>query len=67
MNKAPRYMKEYASSIKKTAGRNKKRLDHANDNVWDNTITQADRIISLFERGMITEPEAMRMLAELPY
>ena len=67
MNKVPRYMKEYASNIKKTAERNKKRLGRENADIWENTIEHTDRIISLFERGMITEPEAMRMLAELPY
>lgn len=67
MIKVPRFMKEYANNIKKTAKENKKRLNHINDEVWNNTINQADRIVSLYERGMITEPEAMRMLAELPY
>lgn len=67
MIKVPRFMKEYANSIKKTAGRSKKRLNHANDSVWNNTITQADRIVSLFERGLITEHEAMKMLVQLPY
>ena len=67
MFKTPRYMREYASSIKKSAEACKKRLDHKNDDIWNNTIKQADKIVSLYERGMITEPEAMRMLAELPY
>ena len=67
MIKVPRFMKEYASNIKKAAEESKKRLDHANDEVWNSTITQADKIVSLYERGMITEPEAMRMLAELSY
>lgn len=67
MIKLPRYMKEYASSIKKSAERYKKRFNHENDEVWNSTITQADKIVSLYERGMITESEAMRMLAELPY
>ena len=67
MIKVPRFMKEYANNIKKTAKENKKRLNHINDEVWNNTINQVDRIVSLYERGMITEPEAMRMLAELPY
>ena len=67
MIKAPRFMKEYASNIKKTAERNKKRLNYTNNEVWNNTIKQADKIVSLYERGMITEPEAMRLLAELPY
>lgn len=67
MIKVPRFMKEYANNIKKTAKENKKRLNHINDEVWNNTINQADRIVSLYERGMITEPEAMRTLAELPY
>lgn len=67
MIKVPRFMKEYANNIKKTAERKKKILDHTNDEVWNSTITQADKTVSLFERGMITESEAMRMLAELPY
>ena len=67
MIKVPRYMKEYAGNIKRSAERNSKRLNHKNDEVWNDTIIQADKIVSLFERGMITEPEAMRMLAELPY
>ena len=67
MNKAPRYMKEYASSIKKSAERYKKRFNHENDDPWNETIEFAGKIVRTFERGMITEQEAMRMLAELSY
>lgn len=67
MIKIPRYMKEYAINIKKSAEKYKKKFKHENADIWENTIEHTDRIISLFERGMITEPEAMRMLAELPY
>lgn len=67
MIKAPRYMREYASHIQKSAVSYKKRLNHVNDEVWNEIIRQADKIISLYERGMIIEREAMRMLAELSY
>lgn len=67
MNKAPRYMREYASSIKKSAERRKKDLKHVNDDVWDDTIIKVDRIIKRYEGGMITEREAMQLLAELCY
>lgn len=67
MNKAPRYMKEYASSIKKSAKKYKKKFEHENADIWENTIEQTDRIISMLERGLITEHEAMKMLVQLPY
>lgn len=67
MNKAPRYMREYASTIKKSAERYKKRFNHENDDPWNETIESAGKIVRTFERGMITEQEAMRMLAELSY
>ena len=67
MNKAPRYMREYASSIKKSAEGRKKDLGHVNDDVWDDTIIKVDRIIKRYEVGMITEREAMQLLAELCY
>ena len=67
MNKAPRYMREYASSIKKSAEGRKKDLGHVNDDVWDDTIIKVDRIIKRYEGGMITEREAMQLLAELCY
>ena len=38
MNKVPRYMKEYANSIKKSAERYKKRFNHENDDPWNETI-----------------------------
>ena len=67
MNKAPRYMREYANSIKKSAERYKKRFNHENDDPWNETIESAGKIVRTFERGMITEQEAIRMLAELSY
>lgn len=67
MNKAPRYMREYASAIKKSAERRKKDLGHINDDVWNDTIIKADRIIKRYEGGMVTEREAMQLLAELCY
>ena len=67
MNKAPRYMKEYANSIKKSAERYKKRFNHENDYPWNETIESAKRIVKNYERGFITENEAMRLLAELSY
>lgn len=51
MNKAPRYMREYASSIKKSAEGRKKDLGHVNDDVWDDTIIKADRIVRNYENG----------------
>lgn len=67
MNKAPRYMREYASTIKKSAEAYKKRLNHVNDDIWNETIKSAEKIIRTFENGLITDREAMRMLAELSY
>ena len=67
MNKAPRYMREYASSIKKSAEKYKKRFNHENDDPWNETIESAKKIVRTYERGFITENEAMQMLAELPY
>ena len=67
MNKAPRYMRESASAIKKSAEGRKKDLGHVNDDVWDDTIIKVDRIIKRYEGGMITEREAMQLLAELCY
>ena len=67
MNKASRYMREYASSIKKSAEGRKKDLGHVNDDVWDDTIIKADRIVRNYENGSIIEREAMQLLAELCY
>ena len=67
MNKAPRYMKEYANSIKKSAERYKKRFNHKNDDPWNETIESAGKIVRTYERGLITDREAMQMLAELSY
>ena len=67
MNKAPRYMKEYANSIKKSAERYKKRFNHENDYLWNETIESAEKIVRTFERGLITENETMKLLAELSY
>ena len=67
MNKTPRYMREYASSIKKSAEKYKKRFNHENDDPWNETIESAEKIVRTFERGLITENEAMRLLAELSY
>ena len=67
MIKVPRYMKEYASNIKKSAEAYKKRFNHENDEPWNETIESAGKIVRTFERGLITENEAMRLLAELSY
>ena len=67
MNKAPRYMKEYASSIKKSAEAYKKRFNHENDEPWNETIESVGKIVRTYERGLITDREAMRMLTELSY
>ena len=67
MNKVPRYMREYASTIKKSAEAYKKRLNHVNDDIWNETIESAEKIVRTFERGLITDREAMRLLAELSY
>lgn len=67
MNKVPRYMREYASTIKKSAEKYKKRFNHENDDPWNETIKSAEKIIRTFENGLITDREAMRMLAELSY
>lgn len=68
MNKIPRYMREYASSIKKSAEKRKKDFDDPiNDDVWNDTIIKADRIVRNYENGRIIEREAMQFLAELCY
>lgn len=67
MNKVPRYMKEYASHIVKSAERNKKRLNHANDDIWDEPIRVANNIVKKYEQGYITEREAMQLLSKLSY
>ena len=67
MNKAPRYMKEYASSIKKSAEQYKERFNHENDDIWNETIELSEKIVKNYERGLITDREAMQMLAELSY
>ena len=67
MNKAPRYMKEYASSIKKSAEQYKERFNHENDDIWNETIELSEKVVKNYERGLITDREAMQMLAELSY
>lgn len=67
MNKAPRYMREYASTIKKPAEAYKERFNHENDDIWNETIKSAEKIVRSFEHGLITDREAMRLLAELSY
>lgn len=67
MLKAPRYMREYASHIIKSAKQRKIDLGHVNDEVWNETIVMADRIVRNYIRGLITESEAMIELARLPY
>ena len=67
MNKAPRYMREYASTIKKSAEAYKKRFNHENDDPWNETIESVGKIVRTYEHGLITENEAMRLLAELSY
>lgn len=67
MNKVPRYMKEYASNIKKSAERYKKRLNHVNDDIWDESIRVSGNILKRYEEGFITEREAMQLLSKLSY
>ena len=67
MIKVPRYIKEYASHIIKSAKQRKIDLGHVNDEVWNETIIMADRIVRNYIRGLITESEAMIELARLPY
>lgn len=67
MNKIPRYMKEYASHIIKSAEKNKKRLNHANDDIWDESIRLANNILKRYGQNYIIEREAMQLLSELSY
>ena len=68
MNKVPRFMKEYAGHIKKNAKHWKEKDNNKNGkSLWDIPIKEADSIISYYERGMITEREAMQMLSKLAY
>ena len=67
MNKVPKYMREYASSIKKSAEQYKERFNHENDDIWNETIELSEKIVKNYERGLITDREAMQMLAELSY
>ena len=63
--KVPGYMREYVSHIKKECNRYYKEFPE-NDS-WKEIIKQADRVIKVYEKGLITEQEAMRMLSNLPY
>ena len=67
MNKVPRYMKEYASHIIKSAEKNKKRLNHINDDIWNESIRVANNILRKYEQGFIIEREAMQLLSKLSY
>lgn len=67
MNKIPRYMKEYASYIIKSAEKNKKRLNHINDDIWNESIRVANNILRKYEQGYIIEREAMQLLSKLSY
>ena len=67
MIKVPRYMKEYAGSIKKACTESKKRLGHVNDDMWNGIIEQVNKTVTYYQNGLITEGEAMRTLAGLPY
>ena len=67
-NVPPRFMKEYAEHIKKNAKHWKEKDNNKNGkSLWDIPIKEADSIISYYERGFITEREAMQMLSRLAY
>ena len=68
MDKAPRYMKEFANAIKKDAEKMKKRdlQEYGSINpARDSQIAGADQIVKSFERGLITTYEAMRQLMNI--
>ena len=68
MDKAPRYMKEFANAIKKDAEKMKKRdlQEYGRINsIWNGQIAAADQIVKNFERGLITTYEAMKQLVSL--
>ena len=43
------------------------RFNHENDDPWNETIESAGKIVRTYERGLITENETMKLLAELSY
>lgn len=65
MNKAPRYMKEYANYIVKSCY--EKFKSGLYNYEWLESAQNAEKIVKNYERGLITENEAMRLLAELSY
>lgn len=65
MNKAPRYMKEYANYIVKSCY--EKFKSGLYNYEWLKSAQNAEKIAKNYERGLITDREAMWMLAELSY
>ena len=65
MNKAPRYMKEYANYIVKSCY--EKFKSGLYNYEWLESTQNAEKIVRTFERGLISENETMKLLAKLPY
>lgn len=65
MNKAPRYMKEYANYIVKSCY--EKFKSGLYNYEWLESAQNAEKIVKNYERGLTTDREAMQMLAELSY
>lgn len=65
MNKAPRYMREYANYIVKSCY--EKFKSGLYNYEWLESAQNAEKIVKNYERGLITDREAMQMLAELSY
>ena len=65
MNKVPRYMKEYANYIVKSCY--EKFKSGLYNYEWLESAQNAEKIVRTFERGLITENETMKLLAELSY
>ena len=65
MNKAPRYMREYANYIVKSCY--EKFKSGLYNYEWLESAQNAEKIVKNYGRGLITDREAMQMLAELSY
>ena len=59
MNKAPRFMIEYANFQIRCLEHNKL----MNDGIRNEIIRRIDRTVRMFERGFITVDEAMRLIS----
>lgn len=58
MNKIPRFMKEYAEYQKMKIAKN----EFIDEDTKNQAIKDADKILQIYERGLITITEAMQML-----